>query len=92
MSAILDLPYQRAEARARAASEFEHDSPPDFQYFFEERQYQFAALGLKVLDTAAQLRELGELPPAETKLQRAEMQSKQRRIEKVRAERAMREN
>ncbi len=36
---------------------WEFSCPPDYEEYFEERQYQFACLGLKAAQIAAELRE-----------------------------------
>ena len=40
-------------------------TPPDFDEFFQERRYQYATLGLKAADLAAELRKLSKLPKHE---------------------------
>lgn len=64
MYAVLDLP-RRAEIADRAieiVGEFD-DEAPEFGAFFQERQYQYAMLGIRAWEQAQLLRELVGLPP-----------------------------
>lgn len=60
---ILDLPY-RAEAADRVIEgASEHAAmPPDFEEFFEQRQYQYAALSIDAAQLAARLRKHAGVP------------------------------
>ncbi|GFO75183.1 hypothetical protein BPLS_P2244 [Bathymodiolus platifrons methanotrophic gill symbiont] len=40
-------------------------SPPDFEEFFEERQYQYALLGIEALDIVSSLCECSDIPQKE---------------------------
>jgi len=62
MYRIRELPILVNEADKYVASTWEHDSPPDYSRTFEERQYQYARVGLKALFSAIRLRRLLGLP------------------------------
>jgi hypothetical protein len=63
MHEILDFPY-KAEVASRAVSAaFEYAAtPPDFDEGFEERQLQYATLGIAASQLVAQLRKYAGLP------------------------------
>ena len=57
MYEILSFPNQIDAANHRIDGAFEYDAgPPDYEEGFEERQYQYAVLGLKAAYLADQLR------------------------------------
>ncbi|SEG29922.1 hypothetical protein [Billgrantia desiderata] len=63
MYEILDLPYKTEVAERRIQGVKEHvASPPEFVEFFEERQLQYAQLGLLAADLSTRLREHAKLP------------------------------
>ncbi|HEY8084510.1 MAG TPA: hypothetical protein VIE69_02775 [Methylophilaceae bacterium] len=62
MYEILDFPYKAEVASQYVASAFENAIPPDFDEGFEERQFQFASLGITASKLAAKLRDYVELP------------------------------
>ncbi len=59
---IRELPVLQDEARRAIASAAEIPTPPMHEYFFRERQYQFARLGLKAAIMAVRLRRAAGLP------------------------------
>jgi hypothetical protein len=63
MYEILSLPIE-IEAADRSINDAKEyvAMPPDFDEFFEERQYQYAQLGIKASNLAAKLREFANLP------------------------------
>jgi hypothetical protein len=63
MYEILDFPSRVAEADSWIESAHENAFPPDFDDLFEERQYQYAKLGLAASSLAARLRDSLGLPP-----------------------------
>lgn len=63
MYAILDFPARGDEAASWIESAHENAFPPDFEEFYEERQYQYAKLGLAASSLAARLRQSVRLPP-----------------------------
>lgn len=66
MYQVLNFPYKAETANQSICAIFEHvASPPEFQEGFEERQLQYACLGITALKLAAQLRTLAGLPPRE---------------------------
>lgn len=60
MYRIRELPVMQGEAD-RTINEVDH-IPPDYDEFFEERQYQYTRLGLKAIIQARRLRRLVGLP------------------------------
>ena len=62
MYEVLDFPYKAEVASQRVAIAFDNASPPDFDDGFEERQIQYANLGLAASMLAAKLRKLVGLP------------------------------
>lgn len=58
---ILDLPYQIELADEGISMRFDHDNPPDFSLAFEERQHQYATLGLKAAAYATELRAFAKI-------------------------------
>lgn len=74
MYEILDFPYKAELASKSVSAAFEHAAtPPDYSEGFEERQLQYARLGLAALKLAEKLcgyvalppRDIGEWNPAE---------------------------
>jgi len=66
MYEVLRFPIIIEDAEASIMSVWEHVSgPPDYSEMFEERQYQYAVLGLKAIHLAAKLRKKGKLPGRE---------------------------
>lgn len=64
MYEILDFPYKAELANSSVSAAFEYAAtPPDFSEGFEERQFQYACLGLAALKLAARLRGYVGLPP-----------------------------
>ena len=59
---ILDLPYNAVVAAEMVSAASANADPPDFEDFFEERQLQFAQLGLLAADLGRRLREYAGLP------------------------------
>lgn len=53
---ILDLPYQAGLADGAISAAADFSFPPDNWEYFEERQYQYAGLGLTAARLAAELR------------------------------------
>jgi hypothetical protein len=90
MYEILDLPYKAEVAAHIIAGASENADPPDFDDFFEERQLQYASLGLQAAAIASRLRNHAKLP--ERSIAHwdpiASMADKKLQIEGLRAERA----
>ena len=63
MYKILSFPNEAKESNAKidAVDEFVA-TPPDFDEFFDERQFQYSILGLKAAELALELRKLGKIP------------------------------
>ncbi|MFB6328383.1 hypothetical protein ACE8EZ_20115 [Pantoea deleyi] len=62
MYRIRELPVLHIEAVRKISYAQEGDSPPDYSYYFRERQYQYARLGLKAAIQAKRLCRLSILP------------------------------
>ncbi|MFZ2161071.1 MAG: hypothetical protein WAW02_02530 [Sideroxyarcus sp.] len=62
MYEVLDFPYRAELASQLVSAAFEFDSPPDFAEGFDERQYQYAMLGIAASDLAEKLRNHVDLP------------------------------
>lgn len=62
MFRIREIPVLQDEARRMIAGTGEYDSPPDYKWSFQERQYQYARLGLKAIIQARCLRKSAGLP------------------------------
>lgn len=62
MYRIRELPILQSEARRNIAAAAEHSWAPYHKEGFQERQYQYACLGLKVLILSRHLRKLTGLP------------------------------
>lgn len=66
MYEILDFPYKAEIASQKVDGAFEYAAtPPDFDEGFEERQIQYANLGIAASELAAKLRKHVGLPPRE---------------------------
>jgi len=50
---IHDLPYQIGLSNGAISAVCEYDSTPDYSDWFEERQYQYARLGLHCVEIVA---------------------------------------
>lgn len=67
MHEVLSLPNQVEAANNKISGAFEYAaSPPNYEEGFEERQFQYAALGLKAYGLASKLRSFVNLPPQVT--------------------------
>jgi hypothetical protein len=88
---ILDLPYKAEVASHIVEGASENAHPPDFDDYFEERQLQYASLGLQAAVIAGRLRRHAKLPERSTAHWDpiAWMNDKKSKIEATRAERAM---
>ncbi|MDF3125560.1 hypothetical protein [Rheinheimera sp. 1928-s] len=63
MYEVLNFPLLVENAQAAISAEFEYcATPPDYSEGFEERQYQYAILGIKASELASKLRALSKLP------------------------------
>ncbi len=62
MYEILDLPYKAVIAAEMVSAASDNAYPPDFDDFFEERQLQFAQLGLLAAGLGCRLRGYAALP------------------------------
>lgn len=62
MYRIRELPVLQEVADRAIADAEEHDDPPDFSETFDERQYQYAKLGLKIVIQVRRLRAFSGLP------------------------------
>lgn len=66
MYEILSFPNEVETANQIISSTFEYEaSPPDYGKGFEERQFQYAQLGIKASKLASKLRKLSSLPQHE---------------------------
>lgn len=65
MHALVQFPRDIEIANAKIDGALEHASPPDYAEAFEERQYQYANLGLKAQSLASEMRNLAEMPQRE---------------------------
>ncbi|USF86401.1 hypothetical protein [Candidatus Endoriftia persephonae] len=67
MYEVLNFPNQIQSANHKISGAFEYAaSPPDYEEGFEERQLQYATLGLKAYKLATKLRTIGNLPAQAT--------------------------
>ena len=64
---ILSFPELITAANHRVSGAFEHDCPPDYEEGFEERQFQYTALGLKASKLSNELRSNYSLPKRDYK-------------------------
>lgn len=63
---ILNFPIAIESSNKIISAEFQNVAfPPEYYEGFEERQLQYAILGIKADDLASRLRKLGKLPPKE---------------------------
>ena len=90
MYRVLNFPLDIENANSLIDSTFEEAAtPPDYSEGFEERQYQYAKLGIKANELATALRILGKLPLKEIggwdSIQF--MEDNKRKIEKLREDR-----
>jgi hypothetical protein len=92
MYEILSIPSDTQRARRRISGASEFAFPPDYKEFFEERQYQFACIGLKAAAAVKQLREtyeingpdLGRWNPLERMRERKALIEQERQLENSR--------
>ena len=86
---IQDLPYQVlfAEGAINDASEYAA-TPPDYEEFFEERQFQFARLGMHCIAIANRLRAHAKLSPRPKAYQWEPNEYFQKKIDEIEARRA----
>ena len=63
MYRLLALPRDVEIADHAIDAAGEHDTPPDYCDFFEERQYQYAKLGLSAFDITKDIRRIYAIPP-----------------------------
>ncbi len=67
MYRLLDFPNDIFDAKNNIDAVVEHQaSPPDYDEAFEERQFNYALLGIKAIEYASELRRLGGLPKRNT--------------------------
>lgn len=67
MNDLLSFPLEIESAKAKIHNVGEFVSgPPDFEEFFQERQYQYALLGIRASKLSASLRSHAQLPPRPT--------------------------
>jgi len=62
MFRIRELPILQHESRRMTAGAGEYGIPPEYKSYFQERQYQYARLGLKAIIQARRLRKSAGLP------------------------------
>lgn len=62
MHDLLDLPYKAELANNRITFAGENSFPPDYDEFFDERQHQYATLGITANELANRLRNHANLP------------------------------
>ena len=62
MYEVLDFPYRAELASQFVSAAFESDCPPDFAEGFDERQYQYAMLGIAASELVEKLRNHVDLP------------------------------
>ena len=87
---IHDLPYQIGFSNDAISATGEYDSPPDYSEWFEERQYQYARLGLHCVDIVARLRATAKLRPRPKTFEWKPEEVFQTKIDKIDAQRAKR--
>lgn len=88
---ILNFPNEIEIANRQISNAFEFLAfPPDYDEGFEERQYQYALLGLKAFELAQKLRNLAKLPKYESRVfdPIKIMNDEKDKIEKLRQRRA----
>ncbi|WP_428827698.1 hypothetical protein ACLIKD_06820 [Azonexus sp. IMCC34842] len=89
MFEVLDLPFKIEQADETISGVYEHVAgPPDYSEWYEERQLQYATLGLFALNVASQLRSYAGLPFAsdDDYYPRKYLEQKKTQIEKDRAQ------
>lgn len=59
---VLDLPYKREAANSYITEAGEHADPPDYENYFDQRQYQYAKLGLEAVNLSRDLRKHSSFP------------------------------
>lgn len=92
LTRVLDLPHKTEEADALISNTHEFDSPPDYSFAFEDRQYEYCRLGLEAADLARQLRKFAGLKVRDTDdADEATMLEVKSNIESTRAKRVTRE-
>ncbi|OGS90105.1 MAG: hypothetical protein A2Z95_08390 [Gallionellales bacterium GWA2_60_18] len=65
MHALVQFPREIEIANAKIDGASEHATPPDYAEAFEERQYQYAKVGLKAYSLASEIRSLAAMPQRE---------------------------
>lgn len=65
MYEILDFPYKAEIADHDISSTFDYDDQPDYERGFEERQFQYASLGIAASQLATKLRKHVGIPERE---------------------------
>jgi len=65
MHALVHFPNDIDIANSLISAASEHAFPPDYEEAFDERQYQYAKLGIKASRVASDLRAFAKLPPRE---------------------------
>ncbi|WP_166269256.1 hypothetical protein [Marinobacter caseinilyticus] len=65
MHALVQFPRDIEIANAKIDGASEHATPPEYEEAFEERQYQYAKLGLEAQELASELRTLAAMSPRE---------------------------
>lgn len=66
MYRLLALPRDVEIANHAIDAAAEHSTPPDYSDFFEERQFQYAKLGLSAFDITKDIRRIYAIPPRPT--------------------------
>lgn len=93
MFEILDMPYRIDVVNGGISNTLEFAAdPPDFELFFEQRQYEYAKLGLQAAEMAKRLRKLAGYPERERSEwdPLAYMQEEMQKIDDVRKARELR--
>ncbi|RQZ27625.1 hypothetical protein DIE14_10475 [Burkholderia sp. Bp9017] len=62
MYEVLSFPSLIERAKSKIEAEGDHASPPEYEEWFQERQYQYAKLGLQAAEISAKLRARIGLP------------------------------
>ncbi|CAI0765421.1 hypothetical protein [Serratia fonticola] len=62
MYRVLEFHVLQPEASGAMTHAYDHDSPPDYSWYFRERRYQYARLGLRALFLAKRLRKITGMP------------------------------
>lgn len=87
---IHDLPYQIGFSNDAISATGEYDSPPDYSEWFDERQYQYARLGLHCVNIVARLRAAAKLRPRPKTFEWKPEEVFQTKIDKIETQRAKR--